>query len=767
MTGLADGGYVVTWTDASQSGTSNGLDIYSQRYDAWDTPVGSQTPVNNYVSDFQSGAVVTGLPDGGYITVWTSYLQDGDGYGVYSRRFDDNGFAQGTDILVTQTTAGNQLDPTVTSLADGGYIIAWRGPDFLNSGNYDIYSRRYDAAGIALGGEMRVNTTTTGAQVNPVATALADGGYVLIWTDDSGNDGDAAGIFLQQFDSAGVKVGGEILAVSTTAGDQANASVTGLTEGGYVVVWDTSVVTGGYYEIYSQVFDGQGHKLGPEQLVNSTTIDYQDVPNVAALADGGYVVSWTSVVANAGEVYQKVFAPAHDLTGSQKVYGTSVGETLNGGSGPDQMFGGAGDDTYIVDNIGDRATELAGNGDSGGNDLVQALVSFTLGVNVEKLLLGGTGNLNGTGNGLANTLAGNTGNNVLNGLVGADTMYGKGGNDTYYVDNLGDRAVETDNAPATGGTDTVVAAISWTLGSFLENLTLTGAALSGTGNDLNNLLIGNGLDNSLTGGLGADTMQGGLGNDSYTIDSTGDVINENAGEGTDTVMSGLTWTLGTNLERLVLTGTSAVNGIGNTASNALTGNSAANVLTGLGGNDLLDGKAGADSMVGGLGDDTYYVDNIGDVTTEAAGEGYDSVFSSVTRALGTNLEDLTLTGVGNISRTGNASDNLLRGNTSVNILKGMDGNDFIDGQQGNDRLYGGLGADLFFFGPNSGADTIYDFAAAQAHRIDVNFYSHGTAGGGGVTVTPSGANVLIDLGLGNTVLVMASSVGQVQSHIIW
>ena len=212
---------------------------------------------------------------------------------------------------------------------------------------------------------------------------------------------------------------------------------------------------------------------------------------------------------------------------------------------------------------------------------------------------------------------------------------------------------------------------------------------------MNNILIGNSAANTLTGGAGADTMIGGAGNDIYVVDNTGDVITENANEGTDLVQAGVTYTLAANVENLTLTGTTAINGTGNGLDNVLIGNSAVNTLTGGAGNDTLDGGAGADKLIGGLGGDTYVVDNTGDVITENANEGTDLVQSNVTYTLAANVENLTLTGTTAISGTGNALDNVLIGNSAVNTLTGGAGNDTLDGGAGADKLIGGAGDDTY------------------------------------------------------------------------
>ena len=294
---------------------------------------------------------------------------------------------------------------------------------------------------------------------------------------------------------------------------------------------------------------------------------------------------------------------------------------------------------------------------------------------------GGSGNDNIVGNEVANILTGNAGNDTLDGYDGNDTLSGNAGNDTLIGD---------------------------------------------VGNDI------------LNGGIGADIMKGGDGSDTYTVDNVGDKVSETnavaSTGGTDTVNSSISYTLTANVENLSLTGTAALNGIGNVLNNTLTGNAAANTLSSGAGNDTLNGGLGSDTLVGGLGNDLYIVDNSGDVVTENASSGADTVNSSITYTLTANVENLGLTGTTALNGTGNVLNNTLIGNAAANTLNGGAGNDIILGGAGNDiltggngtdKLTGGAGSDTFDFNAllesikGTTRDSITDFTHSQADKIDL------------------------------------------------
>jgi Ca2+-binding RTX toxin-like protein len=447
----------------------------------------------------------------------------------------------------------------------------------------------------------------------------------------------------------------------------------------------------------------------------------------------------SSVTAILGSQYSNLIltgTSAINGTGNQyanTLMGNSAKNVLNGGEGADYMAGGVSDDTYIVDNVDDYIEE----GIHEGIDRVQSSVTYTLSANLESLMLTGVSAINGTGNESTNSITGNPADNVINGGAGADMMAGGLGNDTYIVDNTGDLIKEA----AMAGTDTVWSSVTYTLSANLETLILSGiVAIDGTGNNLNNTLIGNIENNVLNGGVGSDAMIGGLGSDTYVVDNIADRIEEAALEGSDTVQTSISYSIASlaNLENITLSGSSATNATGNAASNILKGNSA---------NNLLDGGTGADSMIGGLGNDIYYIDDSGDVATEAANAGIDSIHSSVTHALSANLENLILLGSSVISGNGNNLSNTITGNTRENVLNGGDGNDVLIGGLGQDTLIGSNGVDRFVYNTieessvgSAFRDVIVDFNGSAGERVDLSRIDAFTGLSGNQAFTFIGAN---------------------------
>jgi Ca2+-binding RTX toxin-like protein len=331
----------------------------------------------------------------------------------------------------------------------------------------------------------------------------------------------------------------------------------------------------------------------------------------------------------------------HDLLvgggGNDVLSGLGGRDVLNGGPGADTLQGGADDDLYVYIDATDTVVEQPG----AGNDTIWTReVSFTLPANVENLLLvEGSAAWDGIGNELDNVITGNAahnglvggdGNDTLIGGLSDDAMFGGFGNDTYSVDNASDLVGE----PFGGGFDTVRSSLpAYVLADGLEALILDPGATWALGNASDNTLVGNGISNYLIGyggndsltGVGGDasndTMIGGLGDDTYHLDSAGDEAIENAGEGSDIIISeAAAYTLPSNVEAMFL-GVAGVWGFGNESDNTLAGSSLRNYLFGRGGNDYLNGGGGQDYLEGGAGADVFLFargeangDTVGDFT---------------------------------------------------------------------------------------------------------------------------------------------------------
>jgi Ca2+-binding RTX toxin-like protein len=400
--------------------------------------------------------------------------------------------------------------------------------------------------------------------------------------------------------------------------------------------------------------------------------------------------------------------------GNDSLVGGAGADSISGNGGNDTLIGGAGNDT-LNGGTGIDTASYAGTASAVTVTLASTSAQNTQGagtdtINTVENLIGSSYNDTLTGNSAANNLDGGGGNDTLNGGTGDDTMKGGSGNDTYIVNAAGDVVIE--NAGA--GTDSVQSSVTHTLAANVEHLTLTGTGnATANGNTLANSLTGNSGNNTLNGGTGNDTLVGGVGNDTYVVNAAGDVVTEAAAAGTDLVQASTSHTLGANVENLTLTGTGHSSGNGNTLNNILTGNV---------GNNNLNGGTGNDTMVGGAGNDSYSVNAAGDVVTEGASAGTDSVSASLSYTLGANVENLTLTGAGNAIGTGNTLNNKITGNSGNNTLNGSSGADTLTGGSGNDTLTGGTGIDVFDYNAlTDAADSITDFTAgAGGDKLDLD-----------------------------------------------
>jgi uncharacterized delta-60 repeat protein len=515
------------------------------------------------------------------------------------------------DTLSYSVTLGNNLPLPSWLKFDAATHTLYGTPTTADIGYQSLQASVRDGRGEATSTYFSINVIAKAAHVD--GTAGADN---LVGTaNDDVLQGFGGNDILNGKAGADTMTGGDGNDVYyvDNAGDVVNESANGGTDTVYSSLKSYHLTPNVEYAFASSGYGGDliGNELNNVLYAdgNNNVLDGGLGIDTASFAYAGYDV----VVSLATTLPQNTKTSGYDtllnienLSGGRyndSLTGNQENNTLNGGAGADTLTGGDGSDTYYVDNVGDVVRETNGDPVKGGIDTVNASVSFKLTGYAENLTLTGTDAINATGNSLANKLVGNSGNNVLDGGAGADVMSGGLGNDTYYVDNSGDVVAEV----AGGGTDTVIATVTRTLGDNQENLTLAGsAAINGAGNSLDNTITGNNARNVLTGGAGADKMYGGLGDDFYYVDNAGDTVVESSDVtlgGTDTVNATVSFALANYVENLTLGGAAAINGTGNTLANKIIGNGAANILSGGDGADTLVGGLGNDTLVGGQGKD--------------------------------------------------------------------------------------------------------------------------------------------------------------------
>ena len=281
---------------------------------------------------------------------------------------------------------------------------------------------------------------------------------------------------------------------------------------------------------------GTGNDKYYVETSDDRVIEYENEGDDTIIASSSYElpdnVENLYLYADAGAINGR----GNDL--NNKIVGNDYDNIIDGKGGTNKLYGGKGDDTYIINasNANDTIYEYS----DGGVDTVKSSVTYRItNKYVENLILTGNDNIDGRGNNQANYIEGNSASNVLRGAGGNDTLYGGGGvdslyggadDDTYIVDNNTTLVKEL----ADEGIDTVLASVDYTLTNHVENLTLTGTEnLSGTGNTMDNIIIGNSGDNIIEGKKGNDTLQGGEGSDTYVF---------NRGDGEDTIIeSGSTY----------------------------------------------------------------------------------------------------------------------------------------------------------------------------------------------------------------------------------
>jgi hypothetical protein len=292
VAGLKDGGFVAVWQSNGEDGSK--LGVYGRRYGKTGAAAGGEFRVNTTTQNDQSLPAVAGLTGGGFVVVWQSSGQDKSGLGIYAQRYDAAGRAVGGEFRVNAVTVKDQSQPAIAALGNGGFVVVWQSSSQDGSG-LGVYGQRYSATGKAAAPkEFLINSHLAGDQSQPAVAALKDGGFVAAWQ-SAAQDGSGLGVYAQRYTSGGGKAGGELRVNTTTAQDQWQPAVAAFSDGGFVVAWTSNAQDGSGKGVYAHAYDAAGKPVDVEFAVNTTTLKDQWQPSAAAFAGGKFVVVWTSV----------------------------------------------------------------------------------------------------------------------------------------------------------------------------------------------------------------------------------------------------------------------------------------------------------------------------------------------------------------------------------------------------------------------------------------------------------------------------------------
>lgn len=706
--------------------------------------VGGEFPVNTFTPGFQGSPSVTGLANGGYVVTWMSWNQDGSESGIYGQRYAANGAPEGNEFLINTTTAGSQESPSVAALINGGFVVAWDSRTDITS--HSVFARQYNAAGVPQGEETPVSTIGNGSSVIPLitggfvviwqssggisarqydttgapqsaeitivnrapdrgtelmsATALPDGGYLITWL----LYGTTETIFARKYDVHHTPIGNEIIVSSSIVnktGSVREASVATLPDGGYVVTW-RSANNNGTDSILARQYDANNALTGTEitisSVVNAAGLLLE--PSVATLSGGGYVVAWLSH--NNQNSTSSILARQYDANNNPKGNEFHVNTFTAGWKGFPSVTALA-DGGFVVTwdsggQDGDGSAGIYGQRyDANGNPVQQ-----TVQLKPQNVLLNTAPQLTGTkavlSDGIEDTAYTVSATDLLKGWTDIDE-------DVLSIKNLVvDHGAVTDNGDGTytytpdenyNGADS----FSYRVNDGLEdsnvatvNIVVNAVndipqAIDDSGQISEDATIIVSFDDLMANDIDVD----GTAKTIIAVDTTG-----TAGHAViDATNRTISYSADADEFDLLATGDTAIDSFKYTLQGSSgeidTAIVTINVLGVNDGNLNIAGTVQPDTLTGTPGEDRIKGNNGNDIID--GGEGADEL-------LGENGDD-NLTG-------GNSIDKLFGGNGN-DKLNGGNGNDWLNGEKGNDILTGSLGSDVFLFAKSGGNDIITDF----------------------------------------------------------
>ena len=642
--------------------------------------------INTSTLGGQDSAAVAGLSDGRFVEVW----RDNNGsFGILKYAiFNADGSVAKSEVIANLDTTGTIAsgDVAIAAITGGGFAITWA--PRLNQ-QWDVFHRVFDSSGAAVSADVLTNQgATLQSQRHPDIVGDGAGGFYGVWEDtESTPTGPARpNAQLSHFDATGQPTGSAIGLSDMIGGDEFPKIAVNRAGTQYAVVWDDDLgqTQGGNEDSIRGFVSG----VGAFRVDHGPYSAFNTAPDVAYSTGDNFMVVWSKFI-------------------SSGVY--AVEGAINGGA------------EFKINTTGHN------------DNMMPHVVGLQSG---DFLVVWNDANSSGTGF------------HVLGQLLGVDgTPIGSEFTVTDFAANnierieaselLDGRVLVTWDAnisPQTVGMDVFARIVDPR--QVASNWLGTSASEQFVGTSFDDVLNGAGGNDIIWGGAGADQMTGGQGNDIFNVDNAGDKTFEAAAEGSDTVLTSVSYGLaaGQEIESLRTTaGAAAINLAGNDLAQRIDGNNGVNVINGKGGNDLLLGYSGNDTMIGGagsdtlnggLGNDVYVLENGADTVTDSG--GIDTITSTVSRSIAgfTTIERLTLVNVATaLAGTGNNLANIIVGNNFANSLSGGLGGDSLSGGIGNDKLVGGAGIDTLTGGLNNDI-FVFNAPLSALNRDTITDFNH-------------------------------------------
>jgi hypothetical protein len=252
--------------------------------------------INTNTFDFQGYPSAATFDNNNFVVTWFSNGQDSSGEGVYGQLFNNATSKRiGTEFRVNTYTIGDQWFQNMATFANSNFVVAWES-DGQDGSLGGIYGQLFNATDGVVGTEFQINTYTMNNQAFPNTATFTSNNFIVVWHSFPGQDGSGSGVYGQLFNPISMKIGAEFQVNTYSIGDQGEACAATFTNNNFVVMWQSAnqTASNSNYDIYGQLFDNIGRKIGPEFQANSYITDTQDNAKVATFPNNNFAVIWES-----------------------------------------------------------------------------------------------------------------------------------------------------------------------------------------------------------------------------------------------------------------------------------------------------------------------------------------------------------------------------------------------------------------------------------------------------------------------------------------